>query len=102
MNNISEDDKITRLSTIIDDIEDIRVKGKINNEYYANLKKESSIRYQEILRKKIDSLNSLPENDRRKQLHEIKEGISDAYSKEKISELHYTLLEKKLSNYEKP
>jgi len=34
-------------------------------------------------------------------LVQIKDDISDAYSKEKISELHYSLLEKKLSNYEK-
>jgi YVTN family beta-propeller protein len=101
LNNLSENDKVKRLSTIIDDLEDMHAKGKINNDYYTNLKKETSILYQEILRKRIGYLNSLPENDKVTLLLEIKEDISDAYSKEKISELHYTLLEKKLSNYEK-
>jgi hypothetical protein len=45
-------------------------------------------------------LNSLPENYG-KLLNELKEDISEAYSEEKINELHYSLLEKKLSNYEK-
>jgi hypothetical protein len=102
LNNLSENDKVKRLSTIINDIEDMRTKGKINNEYYANLKKETSILYQEIFKKRIDSLNSLPENDKGKLLDKIKDDISDACSKEKISELHYTLLKEKVSNYEKP
>ena len=102
LNNLSEYDKVKQLSTIISDIEDMHAKGKINNEYYGNLKKETSILYQEIFKKKIDSLNNLPENDKGKLLSEIKDDISDAYSKEKISELHYSLLKEKLSNYEKP
>jgi hypothetical protein len=97
-----ENDKVKQLSTIIGDIEDMHAKGKINNEYYTNLKKETSVLYQEIFKKRIDSLNNLPENDKGKLLIELKDDISDAYSKEEISELHYTLLEKKLSNYEKP
>ena len=101
LNNLSENDKVKRLSTIIDDIEAMHTKGKINNDYYTDLKKQTSILYQEIFRRRIDSLNSLAENNE-KLLDEIKEDISDAYSKEKISELHYTLLEKKLSNYENP
>ena len=69
---------------------------------HANLKKETSILYQEMFRKRIDSLNYLPENNKGTLLAGIKDDISDAYSKEKISDLHYTLLEKKLSDYEKP
>jgi flagellar basal body-associated protein FliL len=45
------------------------------------------------MRSRIDYLNSLPEN-KAKLLDEIKEDISEAYSKGKISELHYSLLEK--------
>jgi hypothetical protein len=101
LSNLSENDKVKQLSTIISDIEDMRAKGKINNEYYTNLKKETSILYQDIFKKKIDSLNNVPEKDKGKLLGEIKDDISDAYSKEKISELHYTLLKEKLSNYEK-
>ena len=79
----------------------MHAKGRINNEYYVNLKKEISTQYEEIFKKRIDSLNNLPENDKGKLLVKIKEDISDAYSKEKINELHYTLLKEKLPNYEK-
>jgi hypothetical protein len=48
------------------------------------LKKEISILYEEIFKKRIDSLNNLPENDKAKLLDKIKDDISDAYSKEKI------------------
>jgi hypothetical protein len=102
LNNISENDKGRQLSTIISNIEDMHAKGKIKNKYYANLKKETSILYEEIFNKRINSLDGLSENEKGKLLVEIKDDISDAYSKEKISELHYNLLEKKLSNYEKP
>ena len=77
-------------------------KGKINNEYYANLKKQISILYEEIFKRRIDSLSKLPENDKGKLLSEIKDDVSDAYSKERINELHYSLLKEKFSNYEKP
>jgi len=66
------------------------------------LKKETSILYQELYKKRIDSLNSLPENSKGKLLAEIKDDISDAYSKEKISELHYSFLKERLLSYEKP
>jgi YVTN family beta-propeller protein len=101
LNNVSENDKEKQLSVIINNLEEMHAKGKIKNEYYTKLKKETSILYQEIFRTRLDSLKSLAEN-KGKLLDEIKEDISDAYSKGKISDLHYTLLEKKLSNYEKP
>jgi len=58
------------------------------------LKKETSILYQAIFNKRINSLNSLSENEKGKLLVEIKDDISDAYSREKINELHYNLLER--------
>jgi len=76
-------------------------RGKINNEYYTNLKNEISIVYEEIFKKRIDSLNGVQENNKEKLLVQIKDDITDAYSKEKISELHYSLLKERLSNYEK-
>ena len=69
---------------------------------HASLKKETSILYQELYKKRIDSLNSLPENSKGKLLAEIKDDISDAYPKEKISELHYSFLKERLLSYEKP
>jgi hypothetical protein len=101
LDNLSGSDNLTRLSAIINDLEEMHAEGKINNERYAKLKKDTAILYQELFRRRIDSSNTLQENDNGKLLDEIKEDISDAYSKDKISELHYTLLEKKLSNYEK-
>ena len=102
LNNIPENAKGKKLSTIEVDIEDMHAKGKINDNYYENLKKETSILYQELFNERITSLNSLPENEKGKFLAEIKDDISDAYSKGKISELHYSLLKEKLSNYRKP
>jgi YVTN family beta-propeller protein len=101
LNNLSENDKEKQLSAIKSDIEDMHVERKIDNEYYANFHKEISILYEEIFKKRIDSLNNIPESDKEKLLVKIKDDISDAYSREKINELHYTLLKEKLSNYEK-
>jgi hypothetical protein len=42
------------------DIEDIHVKGQIGNDYYTNLKKETSTIYEEIFEKRIESLKNLP------------------------------------------
>jgi hypothetical protein len=53
--------------------------------------------YQEIFKKRIDSLNNLSESDLGKLLIELKDDISDAYSKEEISELQYNVLKEKLS-----
>ena len=52
MKNLSENDKVKQLSTIIDDIEDMHAQVKINNDYYTNLKKQTSILYQEIFKKR--------------------------------------------------
>ncbi|MGB6594358.1 MAG: hypothetical protein WBE68_22905, partial [Candidatus Nitrosopolaris sp.] len=97
----SENDKVKRLSTIIDDIEDMHAKGKINHDYHTNLKKQTSILYEEIFNKRINSLNGLSANEKGKLLVEIEDDVSDAFSRGKISELHYNILEKKPSNYEK-
>jgi hypothetical protein len=51
-----------------------------------------------ILKNEIDSLNSLPGGDKVTGLDKIKNEISDAYSKEMINELHYSLLKEKLSD----
>ena len=65
------------------------------------MKKEISLRYKEIYRKKIDSLDGLEKEEKEKQINQIQDEIEEAYSKEKINELHYNLLQKKLSKYEK-
>ena len=73
--------------------------GKINNEQYLNLKNEISVLYEEIYRKKLDSLKySSNENlDRVAVLEKIREDIVDAYSKGKLSELHHNLLNERIT-----
>jgi hypothetical protein len=81
LNDLSGNDKVRRLSTIISEIEDIHAKGKIYGHYYTKLKEETSMIYQEIFKKKIDSLNNLPEDNKEKVLIELKDDISEACSK---------------------
>ena len=90
-----------QLSEIKNDIKDTHTTGKISDEHYANLKNEVSTLSEEIFKKRMKSLNNLSEDDRVKLLVEIKDELSDAYSKEMINELHYSLLKEKLSRYEK-
>jgi uncharacterized membrane protein len=72
--------------------------GKINNEQYSNLKNEISVIYQEIFRKRVDSFNHSGKKDAdREIIKKIEEDIKDAYSKGKISELHYNLLNEKIT-----
>jgi len=63
------------------------------------LKKEISIRYEEICKKRKDYLNDLSKEEKEKQISQIQEEIEEAYSKEKITELQYNLLQKKISKY---
>ena len=62
------------------------------------MKKEISLRYREMFRKKIDLLDHFQKEDKEKQLWSIKDEMDDAYSKEKITELQYNLLQKNLQN----
>jgi YVTN family beta-propeller protein len=100
LNSLSENGKAKQLSAIRNDVEGLHAKGRLNNELYVNLKKQISVLYEELFRRRIDSLNGTLENNKAKLLAEIKDDISDAYSKERINELHYTLLKEKVSNYE--
>jgi hypothetical protein len=62
------------------------------------LKSEISILYEEIYNKKIDSLNSMSDENNRKKimLNNVKNEIMDAYAKGKITESHYNLLNEKI------
>ena len=101
LNNVYEKNKMKQLSEIKNDIKDTHTTGKISDEHYANLKNEVSTLSEEIFKERMKSLNNLSEDDRVKLLVEIKDELSDAYSKEMINELHYSLLKEKLSRYEK-
>jgi hypothetical protein len=63
------------------------------------LKNEISILYEEIFRKRIDdALSKNHPTTREQQLAQIRNDVEYAYSKEKINEKHYDLLNKAISN----
>jgi YVTN family beta-propeller protein len=92
----------SRLYDLRKSIEDAHLKGKMNQQHYANLVNNISMLYQEVFKKEIDSLNSLSNNeDKMKLLNKMHSDIEDAYSKEKVTEKHYNLLKEKISDYKK-
>ena len=101
LNDLPLKDREIHLGKIKSDVGNTYYKGKIDNGQYTELKKGISILYEEIFKDDIKFLNNLHEKDKEKQFAKIKDDISDAYSKEKINELHYTLLKEILSSYEK-
>jgi YVTN family beta-propeller protein len=95
-------DDIKSLDELNRDIEDDYARGKITDHHYTNLKNEISLLYQEIFKKRIDSLHGKNTNDDNitRSLIEIKEDLEDFYAKGKLNELHYDVLNKKISDYE--
>ena len=81
-------------------IADAYAEGKIADEYYRSLKSELWVLYHEIFDKKIESSKRLSNRNENSEtlLENIKEDIANAYSKGKISELHYNLLNEKISD----
>jgi hypothetical protein len=90
---------ITYLDNLKTSISDTYAKRKLNEEQYTNLKKEISIWYGEIYRKRIDHLNDIETAEKEKQINQLQDEIDDAHSKEKITELQYNLLQKRLANF---
>ena len=96
-----DENDIEPLDNLKSRISDAYSKGKINSEHYSNLKDEISVLYQDIFKKRIQLLNDVSNNgDIRKQVEKIRDDIDDAYSKTKLNELHYNLLNKKISEYD--
>ena len=95
MERICEDKRLDEndipiLNSLNKDLSSSYAAGKINNEQYTNLKYEISIAYEEIFNSSIAN--------RVDDLNRTQEKISDAYSKGKITKLHYDLLNEKVSN----
>jgi uncharacterized membrane protein len=86
-----DENDIEPVDKLRNDIIGAYAKGKINKEYYADLKNEISVIYEEIYNKKIDPLR-IGKNRNGIVLEKVKEDIIDAYAKGKISEQHYKLL----------
>jgi len=101
-----DENDIDHLDRINKNIINAYSQGKINNEQHSNLKNEISVIYQEIFKKRVNSFNHSGKKDAdREIIKKIEEDIKDAYSKGKISELHYNLLNEKVTkmtskNYE--
>ena len=89
----------TNMNKIYADISDAYSTGMISKEHYTSLKNEISIAYQELYTKRIDSLKESHNRDVNREvlMDRTKEEITNAYSKGKISELHYDLLNEKIS-----
>jgi YVTN family beta-propeller protein len=102
-----DENDIDHLDRINKNIINAYSQGKINNEQHSNLKNEISVIYQEIFKKRVNSFNHSGKKDAdREIIKKIEEDIKDAYSKGKISELHYNLLNEKVTkmtskNYER-
>ena len=95
-----DDHDFESLNKLKDEVSDSFSKGKISQFHYSNLKDEISILYQEIFMKKIDSMDDNKEIDLSLKLKLVRE-IKDAFSKGKLTELHYNLLLNKISEMEK-
>jgi uncharacterized membrane protein len=93
-----DENDIEALDRLRRDITDSYAKGKITEQQFGELKSEISILYEEIYNKKIDSLNSMSDENNRKKimLNNVKNEIMDAYAKGKITESHYNLLNEKI------
>ena len=91
--SITEQDLET-INKIRNDIIDASSNGKLSNEHYTNLKYEIANTYQKIFKKRIESLTD-PNTEA---VSKIKNDIRDAYSDGKTSELHYNLLNEKISD----
>jgi uncharacterized membrane protein len=80
-------------------IEDAYAKEKIDNEQYTNLKNETSVLYEEMYRKRLDSLKGSFGEDSNQEvvMERLQEDIRNAYSKGKLSELHFNLLKEKIA-----
>lgn len=88
------------LNKLKDEISDSFSKGKISQFHYSSLKDEISILYHEIFMKKIDSIDNDTGMNLSLKLKLVRE-IKDAFSKGKLTELHYNMLMNKVSETEK-
>lgn len=64
------------------------------------MRDEFSIQYEEFYNKRIDSINGKFDSKNKVYLDKIKDDITDAYAKGKITEQYYSLLNHKISDYE--
>jgi YVTN family beta-propeller protein len=98
MAHVYDDDKldendINQLSTLNKNISDSYAAGKISNEQYTHLKNEVSTKYQEIFKKKIESITEQNINT----VSNIRNKITNTYSNGELSKEHYANLKNEIS-----
>ena len=91
--SLTEQD-LENVNKLRNDIIDANSNGKLSKEHYTNLKNEISNTYQKIFKTRIESLID-PNTEA---ISKIKNDIRDAYSDGKITELHFNLLNEKISD----
>jgi len=95
-------DDIKSLDELRRDLSNTYAKGKISEQHYQKLKSETGVLYEEIHRKRIDSLNSpaIKHNSKDDRLMtKIRHDIDEDFAKGKITEQHYNLLNKKIESF---
>jgi transcriptional regulator NrdR family protein len=89
---------ISKVDGLKNNIADAYTRGKINKEQYEELMKDISIRYEEIFKKEIDSLNDgKNKNIDESRLYDLRKSIEDAHLKGKMNQQHYTNLVNNIS-----
>ncbi len=83
--NTFKGDQLKQLFNIKGSIEDTYSTGKISALYYKNLKMKISELSEEIFERMIASLNNLPKDSKVSKLDGVENEISNAYSKELIT-----------------
>jgi hypothetical protein len=99
LQGLSENNITNQLDKIKEYVDDAHGGGKINSEQFAEIKKEISLQYLDLYKKRIDSLHFISGKEKENQSRKIKDNITDAYSKDKINDLHYELLKENISHY---
>jgi YVTN family beta-propeller protein len=98
-----DEEDIEALDRLRSRIVDAYSEGKINEKHYESLRAEISTLYEEIFRKKIAALDSSNNNYSivkkpiQEQLTQVRSEVELAFSKGKIIEKHYDLLNKAIS-----
>ena len=91
-----DENVIADLDKLKSSITNAYANGKISEQHYTNLKSEISILYEQIYKNIIGKFD-IESNGI--QMDKIKNDITDAYAKGKISDQHYSLLNEMISNY---
>jgi YVTN family beta-propeller protein len=89
-----DENDTAQLDELNKNISDSYAAGKISNDQYTHLKNEISTAFQQIFKKRIESLT----DQNIEAFSKIKRDLKDVYATGKIIELHYNLLNEQISD----